>query len=183
MARAIALRSDFSGAQLRALARQSKDASQARRLLALAVIYDGGARSEAALLGHVTLQIVRDWVLRFNAEGPAGLIDRKPPGQPRLLTEVHRQALMAIIESGPMPAIHGVVRWRLCDLGQWLWEEFRLSISKQALSRELRAMGWRKLSARPKHHAQVPDAIETFKKTSPRRWQASRPTRASASMR
>ena len=64
---------------------QSKDASQARRLLALAVIYDGGARSEAARLGDVTLQIVCDWALRFNAEGPRGLIDRKPPGQPRLL--------------------------------------------------------------------------------------------------
>ena len=176
MARAIALRSDFTGTELRALARQSKNASQARRLLALAVIYDGGARSEAAKLGDVTLQIVRDWVLRFNAEGPRGLIDRKPPGQPRLLTAEHRQALMAIIESGPTPAIHGVVRWRLC-------EEFELSVSKQTLSRELRAMGMRKLSARPKHHAQAPQAIETFKKTSPPRWQGSRPTKASASMR
>jgi len=183
MARAIALRSDFTGPQVRALAKRSKDASQARRLLALAVIYDGGARSEAARLGDVTLQIVRDWVLRFNAEGPHGLIDRKPPGQPRLLTPEHRQALMAIIESGPIPTIHGVVRWRLCDLGQWLWEEFQLSVSKQTLSRELRAMGLRKLSARPKHHAQAPEAIETFKKTSPPRWQASRPTKASASMR
>ena len=183
MARAIALRLDFTGAQLRGLARHCRDASQARRLLALAVIYDGGARHQAAQLGDVTLQIVRDWVLRFNAEGPAGLINRKPPGQPRLLSDVHRQALMAMVESGPMPAIHGVVRWRLCDLGQWLWEEFRISVSKPTLSRELRAMGLRKLSARPKHHAQAPDAIETFKKTSPPRWQASRPTRASASMR
>jgi transposase len=183
MPRAIALRSDFTGARLRALARQSKEAAQARRLLALAVIYDGGSRSEAARLGDVTLQIIRDWVLRFNAEGPAGLIDRKAPGQPRLLTDAHRQALTAILEAGPITAIHGVVRWRLCDLGQWLWEEFRLSISPQTLSRELRAMGWRKLSARPKHHAQAPDAIETCKKTSPQRWQASRPTSASASMR
>ena len=168
MARAIALRSDFTGTQLRALARQSKDASQARRLLALAVIYDGGARGEAARLGDVTLQIVRDWVLRFNAEGPRGLIDRKPPGQPRLLSKAHLEALTAIIESGPIPATHGVVRWRLCDLGQWLWEEFQLSVSKQTLSRELRAMGLRKLSARPKHHAQAPQAIETFKKLSHR---------------
>jgi len=76
-----------------------------------------------------------------------------------------------------------VVRWRLCDLGLWLWEEFRLSISRQTLSREVRAMGWRNLSARPKHHAQVEGAIEAFEKTSPRRWQASRPTRASASTR
>ena len=168
MARAIALRPDFTGVQLRALARHSKNASQARRLLALAVIYDGVARSEAARLGDVTLQIVRDWVVRFNAEGPRGLIDRKPPGQPRLLNDIHRQALMATIESPPIPAIHGVVRWRLCDLGQWLWEEFRVSVSKQTLSRELRTMGLRKLSARPKHYAQAPQAIETFKKLSHR---------------
>jgi len=92
-------------------------------------------------------------VLRFNAEGPRGLIDRKPPGQTRLLTAEHRQALLAIIESGPTPAMHGVVRWRLCVLGRWLREEFQLSVSKQTLSRELRTMGMRKLSARPNHHA------------------------------
>ena len=117
-------------------------------MLALAVVYEGGSRTEAALLGDVTLQIIRDWVLRFEAEGPAGLITRKAPGQPRLLTHAQRLALTAILEQGPDTAIHGVVRWRLCDLGLWLWAEFRLSISPQTLSRELRAMGWRKLSAR-----------------------------------
>jgi transposase len=180
MPRAIALRSDFDAATLRWLARRSKDASQARRLLALAVIYDGGSRTEAARLGNVTLQIVRDWVVRFNAEGPDGLLDRKAPGPTPRLTDEHRQALAAQIEHGPIPAVHGVVRWRLCDLGQWLWETFRISVSAQTLSRELRAMGYRKLSARPKHHAQAAGAIETFKKTSPPRWQASRATRASA---
>jgi transposase len=169
MPRAIALRSDFSSAELRRLARRSKDAAQARRLLALAAIYDGGTRSEAARLGNVTLQIVRDWVVRFNAEGPAGLIDRRAPGPTPLLTDAHRMALAVQIDRGPTPAIHGVVRWRLVDLGQWVWEEFRISVSKQTLSREVRAMGYRKLSARPKHHAQATGAIETFKKTSPPR--------------
>jgi transposase len=183
MARAIALRSDFSAAELRRLARRSRDAAQARRLLALAAIYDGGARSEAARIGNVTLQIVRDWVLRFNAEGPAGLIDRKAAGPTPRLTDVHRQALAAQIDRGPIPAIHGVVRWRLSDLGQWLWEEFRVAVSPQTLSRELRAMGYRKLSARPKHHAQAEGAIEAFKKTSLPRWQASRASRASAAPR
>jgi hypothetical protein len=81
-----------------------------------------------------------------------------------LLTDVHRQAFAAQIDQAPIPAIHGVVRWRLCDLGQWLWEEFRVSVSMQTLSREVRAMGYRKLSARPKHHAQAAGAIESFKK-------------------
>jgi transposase len=96
MSRAIALRPDFSAAELRRLARRGKDAAQARRLLALAAIYDGGTRSEAARLGHVTLQIVRDWVVRFNAEGPAGLIDRKAAGRTPLLSDAHRRALAAL---------------------------------------------------------------------------------------
>lgn len=183
MARPIALRPDFSAAELRRLARRSKDATQARRLLALAAIYDGGTRSEAARIGNVTLQIVRDWVVRFNAEGADGLIDRRAPGPTPLLTDAHRQALATQIDRGPIPAIHGVVRWRLSDLGQWLWEEFGISVSMQTLSRELRTMGYRKLSARPKHHAQAEGAIAAFKKTSPPRWQASRTSRASASTR
>lgn len=181
MARAIALRSDFTGPDLRRLARGSKDASQARGLLAMAVIYDGGTRSEAALLGSVTLQIVRDWVVRFNAEGPEGLCDRKSAGPVPLLNDAHRAALLEIIDRGPIPPIHGVVRWRLCDLGQWLFEEFQVSVSPQTLSRTLRGMGLHKLSARPKHHAQAAGAIEAFTKTSPRRWKALPRTRAAAS--
>lgn len=178
-----ALRPDFRATELRRLARRSRDAAQARRLLALAAIYDGGTQAEAARLGNVTLQIVRDWVLRFNAEGPAGLIDRKAAGRTPLLSDAHRRALAAQIDCGPIPAVHGVVRWRLCDLGQWLSEEFRVSVSMQTLSRELRAMGYRKLSARPKHHAQAEGAIEAFKKTSSPHWQASRATRGSTPTR
>lgn len=170
MPRAIALRADFDAPILRRLARRSREAAQARRRLALAAIYDGGRRSEAARLGNVTLQIVRDRVMRFNAEGPDRLRDRKAPGPTPRLTEAHHQALAAQIDRGPIPAVHGVVRWRLCDLGQWLWEEFRVSVSPQTLSRELRAMGYRKLSARPKHRAQAEGAIEAFKKNSRRRW-------------
>ena len=73
----IPLRADFGSADPRSAARRTKDASQARRLLALAAIYDGASRTEAARIGGVTPQIVRDWVLRFNAEGPGGLIDRR----------------------------------------------------------------------------------------------------------
>lgn len=178
MPRAITLRSDFTALDLRRLARLSKDAPQARRLLALAAIYDGGKRTAAARLGNVTLQIVRDWVVRFNAEGPEGLLDRKASGPRPILTDTHRQALAVQIDSGPIPAVHGVVRWRLCDLGHWLWQEFRVSVSVQTLSRELRAMGYRRLSARPRHHAQAEGAIEAFKKTSLPRWRASRRTRA-----
>ena len=85
----------------------------------------GGKRAEVAKIGGVTLQVVRDWALRFNAHGPDGLIDRKAPGQPPLLKDEHRVALAAIVESGPILAVHGVVRWRIVDLCQWIFEEFR----------------------------------------------------------
>ena len=126
---------------------------------------------------------MRDWVARFNAHGPEGLIDRKAPGRPRRLRDAHRAALAAMIESGPTPAIHGVVRWRLVDLCQWLWEEHRVSVAKQTLSRALRARGYRKLSARPRHHAQAAGAIEAFKKAFPPAWTRSRARRASSPVR
>jgi transposase len=177
----IPLRGDFDAALLRGLARKTKDGPQARRLLALAAIYDGATRTEAAKLGGVGLQIIRDWVLRFNARGPDGLFDGKSPGQPSKLNDAQRQAVTQMIESGPVPAVHGVVRWRLVDLAQWIFEEFRITIAKQTLSRELRAMGYRKLSARPRHHAQAEGVIEDFKKASPRAWMKSRAKRLSTS--
>jgi len=169
----IPLRADFNAQTVRAAAKRSKDGPQARRLLALAAIYEGATRTEAAKIGGVTLQIVRDWALKFNAHGPQGLLDRKAPGQPPRLSNEHRAALGAIIESGPIPAIHDVVRWRIVDLCQWIYEEFHVVVAKQTLSRELRAMGYRKLSARPRHHAQATGAIEDFKKAFPRAWKRS----------
>src|SRR3954453_7370803 len=169
----VPLRPDFNAATLRAIPRQTKDGPQARRLLALAAIYEGATRTEAARIGGGTVQIVGDWVGEFKAHGPAGLINRKPPGQPAKLTDTHRAALQAIVEQGPIPALHGVVRWRLIDLIAWVWEEFRITISKQTLSRELRAMNDRKLSARPRHHAKNEAAVAAFKKTSPPVWRRS----------
>src|SRR3954464_14861245 len=169
----VPLRTDFNAAALRTIARQTKDGPQARRLLALAAIYEGASRTEAARIGGVTVQIVRDWVVKFNAHGPEGLVNRRPPGQPSKRTDAQRAALVALVDRGPIPAIHGVVRWRLIDLIQWLWEEFRLSSAKQALSRELRAMNYRKLSARPRHHAKNEAAVAAFKKTSRPVWRRS----------
>ena len=175
----LALRPDFNADALRAMARKIKDGPQARRCLALATIYEGATRTEAARMGGVTRQIIRDWVVRFNAHGPEGLVNRKPPGQPSKLTDVLRAALAARVDAGPIPAVHGVVRWRLVDLIQRLWEEFRITLSKQTLSRELRAMEYRKLSARPRHHAKAEGAIGDFNKASPPAWRRSRARGAS----
>ena len=173
---AIPLRTDYAAEPLRAAAKASKDAAQARRLLALVSIYNGSSRTEAAWIGAVTVQNVRDWVVKFNAHGPAGLIDRKPSR----LTDADRAAVAAAVESGPIPAIHGVVRWRVIDLCQLLWDERQVAIAKQTLSRELRRMGYRKLSARPRHHAQKEGAIGNFKKVSRRAWTQSGARRASS---
>jgi transposase len=164
MGTAIGLRADFDGATLRRLARTTKDANQSRRLLALAEIYDGGSRGNSARIGGVGLQIVRDWVVRFNARGPDALIDGKAPGQRPKLDDAQRQALVAIVESGPIPEVHGVVRWRLIDLVQWLHKEFAVSLDETTVGRELKKLGYVKLTARPRHHAQNTDALEAFKK-------------------
>jgi transposase len=174
MAAAIGLRDDFDGPALRRLAKRSRDASQSRRLLALAEIYDGGRRSDAARIGDVGLQIIRDWVLRLNAGGPEGLIDSKHPGPRPKLGDDQRAALAKVVETGPIPAIHGVVRWRRCDLAQWIWDEFGVSLDATTVGRELKALGFAKLSARPRHHAQNEFAADAFKKTSPPNWRESK---------
>ena len=167
------LRQDFDASQLRGLARKTKDGPQARRLLALAAIYDGATRTEAAKIGGVGLQIIRDWVLRFNARGPDGLLDGKSTGQPSKLNDTQRQAIAGMIESGPIPAVHGVVRWRACDLIMRLYEEFGLSVSDDTIYRALKDLGFSHVSARPKAYKQDADAMAAFKKTLPYAWRKS----------
>src|SRR5215472_8164364 len=102
MSAPIPLRRDFDASQLRSLARRTNDGPQARRLLALAAIYDGATRTEAAQIGGIGLQIIRDWVLRFNARGPDALLNGKSPGQPCKLNDLQRRAIAGMIESGPI---------------------------------------------------------------------------------
>ena len=173
MAAPINLRDDFDSALLRRLAKTTKDATQSRRLLALAEIYDGGSRTDAARIGGVGLQIIRDWVLRFNARGADGLVNSKPPGAPSKLNDDHRRALVQVVEAGPIPAIHGVVRWRRKDLARWIFEEFGISLDETTVGRKLKALGFAKISARPRHAAQNELAVEEFKKTSPLSWRRS----------
>ena len=170
MATAIGVRTDHTSADLRRFARRCGDPDQVRRLLAMALILDGSSRSDAAKVAGVTLQIVRDWVLRFNADDPEGLATRKAPGRASILNDEQRARLAEVVETGPLPAEHGVVRWRLADLAQWAWDEFQVSVSRHTLGRELRSMGYRKLSARPRHRGQKDDDIAIFKKASPPVW-------------
>ena len=139
MGTAIAVRADFSSQKLRRLATRVRDAAQARRLLAIAAVLDGAAREEAAKIGGMDRQTLRDWVIRFNDQGPDGLINKSSPGAPGKLSKEHKAFLARLVEEGPIPAIHGVVRWRACDLIMRLHEEFGISVSDDTVYRALGA--------------------------------------------
>jgi transposase len=173
MGTAITVRTDFTSSQLRGLAARAKDAAQARRLLAIAAVLDGHSRAAAAKIGGMDRQTLRDWVIRFNEQGPDGLVNKLSPGGPSKLTDVHKAFLVRIVEQGPIPAIHGVVRWRACDLIMRLFEEFGVSVSDDTVYRALKDLGFSHLSARPKAYKQDPDAVAAFKKTSPPVWRRS----------
>src|SRR2546421_12454848 len=130
MSAPIPLRRDFDASQLRSLARRTNDGPQARRLLALAAIYDGATRTEAAKIGGVGLQIIRDWVLRFNDRGPDALLNGKSSGKPSKLNDLQRQAIAGMIESGPIPAGHCLVRWRLVDFARWMFQGVRITTAQ-----------------------------------------------------
>lgn len=166
MPAAVALRPDFDAVTLRALAKRCRNARQSRRLLSIAAIYDGMRRGDAAKVGGMDRQILRDWVLRFNAEGPEGLIDRKSPGAKRRLNEEQMKELGAIVETGPDPEVHGVVRWRRCDLRELIEERFGVVYKERAISNLLADLGFSRISGRPQHPAQDRRVIDAFKKTS-----------------
>jgi transposase len=166
-------RADYSSQDLRRLAARVRDAGQARRLLAIAAVLDGASREEAAKIGGMDRQTLRDWVIRFNDQGADGLINKASPGAPSKLTAEHRAFLARLVEEGPIPAVHGVVRWRACDLIMRLYEEFGLSVSDDTIYRALKDLGFSHVSARPRAYKQDPEAIEAFKKTFPPAWQRS----------
>ncbi len=170
MGSAIPLREDFDAAQLRGLAQRSRDGAQNRRLLALAVIYDGHRRSDAARFAGVGLQIIRDWVLRFNAAGPEGLKDRKAAGPPSKLNEEQRAVLAAMVERererpGPCSPRRGSVA-ALRSGGMASGAVRRVVGGDDGRAGAAPDGGYAKLSARPRHYAQDEAALAAFKKSS-----------------
>src|ERR1700749_3052751 len=161
---AIAVRTDYTADEVRRLAKRVKDAAQTRRLLAIAAVLDGASRTEAARIGGMDRQTLRDWVIRFNDQGPDGLINIPSPGLPPKLNTMHRAFLARIVSEGPIPAIHGVVRWRACDLIMRLYEEFALSVSDDTIYRAMKELGFSHVSARPKAYKQDAEAMDAFKK-------------------
>src|SRR5271154_5453892 len=173
MGQAIAVRTDFTAGGGRQFAKRAKDAAQARRLLAIAAVLDGGSREGAAKIGGMDRQTLRDWVIRFNEQGPDGLVNKLSPGAPGKLTDEHKAFLTRLVEEGPIPAVDGVVRWRACDLIMRLHEEFGISVSDDTVYRALKDLSFSHVSARPKAYRQDTDAMEAFKKTFPPAWRKS----------
>ena len=161
---AIRIRRDFDAAALRRLATTVKDAGQARRLLALAAVYDGKDREEAARIGGMDRQTLRDWVHRFNQCGPDGLINAKSPGRRPKLSKEQMEELGRLVEAGPDPEKDGFARWRCVDLKRVLGARFAVDLSEVSLGRVLKKLGFSHISARPRHPKQDPEAIATFKK-------------------
>ena len=166
MATALTLRTDFSTSELRRLAKRSKDNSQSRRLLSLAAVLDGMNRTDAARIGGMDRQTLRDWVHRFNQLGPDRLLDRHAGGvEPRLSAE-RKAELAALVEAGPDRASDGVVRWRRVDLQRVIKERFDIDFHERYVGTILKQLGFSHMSARPRHPGQKVEIIEAFKKTS-----------------
>src|SRR5262249_44106709 len=146
MGHAIAVRADYTASEVRRLAQRAKDAAQARRLLAIAAVLDGASREQAAKIGGMDRQTLRDWVIRFNEQGADGLINIPSPGARPKLNARHKAFLARIVEEGPIPATHGVVRWRACDLIMRLYEEFGLSVSDDTVYRALKKLDFSHVS-------------------------------------
>ena len=169
MPAAVKLREDFSAQELRALARRAKDVNQSRRLLSLATVRDGKDRAEAAQIGGMDRQTLRDWVHRFNASGPEGLLDNWTEGpKPRLSAE-QLIALASMVGAGPDREKDGVVRWRRVDLQRVIKERFGVDFHERYVGTLLKKLGFSHISARPRHPAQDARIVEAYKKTSKRR--------------
>lgn len=165
----VKLRTDCSSARLRHLAKHSKNSNQSRRLLSLAAVVDGMSRADAARIGGMDRQTLRDWVHRFNEHGPDGLKDIHAGGREPRLSLDQKAELSQIVETGPDPATDGVVRWRRIDIQHIIKERYGVDYHERYVGTLLAELGFSRLSGRPQHPRQDERVIEMFKKTSPTR--------------
>jgi transposase len=160
------VRVDYTSEELRALAAKSKDAAQARRLLAIAMVLEGASRLDAARQVGMDRQTLRDWVHRYNEAAIEGLISRVAPGAAAKLTEAQMAELRALVLAGPDPNIHRVVRWRCADLCGEVTRRFSVTVPERTIGKWLHKLGLTRLQPRPHHPKKDPAAQQAFKKTS-----------------
>src|SRR5436305_1584172 len=160
-------RAEHGPAELRAAAARAGDGASTRRMLALALVLEGRSRTEAARSCGMDRQTLRDWVHRFNAEGLAGLSDRRRSGRRPRLSPEQEAELVTAVEQGPDPDRDGVVRWRRVDLQALIEARFTVRLHERSVGKVLRRLGFARLSVRPKHPKADEAAQEAFKKASP----------------
>lgn len=162
-------RDERGAAGLRRAAAASRDAAAARRMPAPALVLEGASRADAARACGMDRQTLRDWVHRYNAEGLAGLADRRGAVGPKPRLAPERAAIVAeLVRQGPDPAEHGVVRWRRADLAAVIAGRFGVTLAERSVGTLLRRLGFVRLSVRPRHPAHDAAAQSTHEKTSPR---------------
>jgi transposase len=160
-------RTDFTAAELRALAAKERDAPVVRRILAIAMALDGADRQTAAHACGMDRQTLRDWVHRYNDAGVAGLSNRTSPGRPPALDDAQMKTLAEWVETGPNIDTDGVVRWRCIDLKKKIKAEFNVDVHERTVGKFLARLEYARLSARPQHPKSDPEAQNDFKSTSP----------------
>ena len=138
----IDVRTDYTPDQLRAYADDLTDRAHARRVRALAAVLEGQTRSDAAKIGGMERQTLRDWVHRFNAEGPAGLKSLRSPGRPPKLSLAQQDELAALVAKGPDALAGGVRRWRLADLVRLIHDRFGVEHDEVSVGRIMKRLGY-----------------------------------------
>jgi len=159
-------RLDLTASDLRTAAGREKEGTAARRMLALALVLDGADRKTAAETCGMDRQTLRDWVHRYNSAGLGGLHDLKLPGPTPKLTAEQQAELAGLVEAGPDPVRHGVVRWRRVDLRDELERRFGVALHERSVGKVLAKLGYCRLSVRPRHPQTDEEAQQAFKKTS-----------------
>ncbi len=134
-------RTDCTEEDLHNLAWKSKSAIMALRLMALAMLRKGKSRNMVAETCGVTVQTLRNWIVRDNASGPEGLADLPRPGRPPHLGTEERSALASWVEAGPDADADGVCRWRVVDLRNKVEATCGVSVSPETVRSTLPCHG------------------------------------------
>jgi transposase len=164
MGASLPIRDELTAEALRRHARHEPNRRAALRMLAIANALEGMSRAEAARLAGMERQALRDAVVRYNAEGLAGLHDRPKPGRPQRLGEAEQAALAARVFRGPDPERDGVAAWTRADLCGWLEARLGKPFHPSGLSRVLRRLDLSRQKVRPVHPQADPRAQERFRK-------------------
>jgi transposase len=159
------IRKDRTPAMLRKLAKEEKDRRVMRRLLAIANALCGMSRAAAAESAGMDRQTLRDWVIRYNEHGVAGLCDCWKGGRPPMLTPEEQAELLAVVMAGPDPQKDGICAFTREDLVAVAAKRFGKSMHPTSMGRLLRRLGLSRQKARPSHPLKDPAAAAAFKKS------------------